>query len=227
LQESVDLDYTRGKQVAIISRWKTPIGEENDPHNCPADQMRDITTAVMSKADPDKQFSHYLTYLRLYSQLKLLPNLKPQIIHFLNVVQKLPDITSKEEAITTVSELLSHIRTFISWISELNIAERFSNYAEIQAAMDNIILDIDPLEDAESPQELRKASDVGSVISKADQLMNKFTSIILQLESELIIPSKWKCSSCNNVFEVKDRNKTPEKCEACGKIITKLLPVAE
>ncbi|MHA1942643.1 MAG: hypothetical protein ACW97P_13145, partial [Candidatus Hodarchaeales archaeon] len=76
----------------------------------------------------------------------------------------------------------------------------------------------------ESPQELKKASDVGSVSSKADQILNKGTTIILLLEKELIIPSRWKCGSCNNIFEVKDRNLIPEKCESCGKILTQLLP---
>ena len=120
---------------------------------------------------------------------------------------------------------MDHFLVIIAWITERNVIEALPNYGDIQATIDNLILDIDPLKDSESPQELRKASDIGSVTSKADQLLNKFAAIILQIESELIIPSQWKCTSCNDVFEVKDRNKTPEKCEACGKIITKLLPV--
>ncbi|MHA2155464.1 MAG: hypothetical protein ACXABU_09035 [Candidatus Hodarchaeales archaeon] len=224
-QEYVDLDYTRGKQIVILSRWKTPVGETTHPHDCPVNQIREITTAIMSKADPDKQFSHYLTLFRLYTQLKLQKDLKPLFEQLSLTIQKLPDSLSKEAAISDTYELMDHILEVIAWITERNVIEALSNYAEIQATIDNLILDIDPLRDAESPQELRKASDIGSVTSKADQLLNKFTAIILQIESELIIPSQWKCTSCNNVFEVKDRNKTPEKCEACGKIITKLLLV--
>ncbi|PWI48804.1 hypothetical protein CEE45_04410 [Candidatus Heimdallarchaeota archaeon B3_Heim] len=223
--EYVDLDYTRGKQIVILSRWKTPIGETTHPHDCPSDQIRDITTAIMSKADPDKQFSHFLTIFRLYIQLKLQPDLKPLFEQLFLTIQKLPDSVSKEAAVSDTYELMDHFLGIIAWISERNVIEALPNYGDIQAAIDNLILDIDPLKDSESPQELRKASDIGSVTSKADQLLNKFTAIILRIESELVIPSQWKCTSCNNVFEVKDRNKTPEKCEACGKIITKLLPV--
>ncbi len=224
-QEYVDLDYTRGKQIVILSRWKSPIGETSAQHNCPPDQIREITTAIMSKADPDKQFSYYLSLFRLYIQLKLQPDLKPLFEQLSTTIQKLPDSASKEIAITDTYELMDHILAVIAWITERNVIEALPNYAEIQAIIDNLVLDIDPLRDAESPQELRKASDIGSVTSKADQLLNKFTAIILQIESEIVIPSQWKCTSCNNIFKVKDRNKTPEKCESCGKIITKLLPV--
>jgi rubrerythrin len=224
-QEYVDLDYTRGKQIRILSRWKKPIGESTHPHKCPSDQIREITTAIMSKADPDKQFSYYLTLFRLYTQLKLQSDLKPLFGQLLVTIQKLPDSSTKEAAITDTYELMDHILAIIAWITERNVIEALPNYAEIQATIDNLVIDIDPLRDAESPQELRKSSDIGSVTSKADQLLNKFTSIILQIESEIIIPSQWKCTSCNNIFEVKDRNKTPEKCESCGKIITKLVPV--
>ncbi|MHA1977651.1 MAG: hypothetical protein ACW98I_12160 [Candidatus Hodarchaeales archaeon] len=224
-QEYVDLDYTRGKQIVILSRWKTPVGETNQTHDCLSDHIRDITTAIMSKADPDKQFSHYLTLFRLYTQLKLQKDLKPLLEKLSLTIQNLPDSLSKEAAISDTYELMDNILAIIAWITERNVIEAKSNYAEIQATIDNLILDIDPLSDPESPQELRKSSDMGSVTSKADQLLNKFSAVILQIESELIIPSQWKCTSCSNVFEVKDRNKTPEKCEACGKIITKLLPV--
>ena len=157
--------------------------------------------------------------------MKLQPDLKPLFNQLAFTIQKLPDSLSKETAISNIYELMDNILAIIAWITERNVIEALSNYAEIQATIDNLILDIDPLRDSESPQELRKASDIGSVTSKADQLLNKFIAIILQIESEIIIPSQWKCTSCNNVFEVRDRNKTPEKCEACGKIITQLVPV--
>ncbi len=223
--EYVDLNYTRGSPIAILSRWKTPMGSENDPHECPSDQIRDITSSVQSKADPDKQFSHYLTLIRLYTQLKLLPSLLPHFQVLLDTIQAIPDSSSKEEAITNVHTLLASITGIFSWITDRTIAEGVKDYGEIQSRIDNLLKDIEPLTDSESPQELRKASDIGSVISKADQLLNRFTQIILEIESELITPSRWKCSSCDNVFELKDRHDSPEKCEACGKIITKLLPV--
>ena len=223
--EYVDLNYTRGTPIVILSRWKTPIGEKNDSHDCPPDQIRDITSSVQSKADPDKQFSHYLAQIRLYTQLKLLPDLLPHFQVLLDIIQDIPDSSSKEVAITNIHTLLASITEIISWITDRNIAEGVTDYGEIQDRIDNLLKDIEPLTDSESPQELRKASDIGSVISKADQLLNRFTQIILEIESELIIPSRWKCSSCNNVFELKDRNESPDKCEACGKILTKLIPV--
>jgi hypothetical protein len=223
--EYVDLNYTRGSPITILSRWKTPVGSENDPHGCPSDQIRDITSSVQSKADPDKQFSHYLTLIRLYTQLKLLPDLLPHFQVLLDTIQDIPDSSSKEEAITNVHTLLASITGIFSWITDRTIFEGLKDYGEIQDRIDNLLKDIEPLTDSESPQELRKASDIGSVISKADQLLNRFSQIILEIESELITPSRWKCSSCDNVFELKDRNDSPEKCEACGKIITKLLPV--
>ena len=223
--EYVDLNYTRGSPIAILSRWKTPVGSENDPHGCPSDQIRDITSSVQSKADPDKQFSYYLTLIRLYTQLKLLPDLLPHFQVLLDTIQAIPDSSSKEEAITNVHTLLASITGIFNWITGQTIVEGLKDYGEIQARIDNLLKDIEPLTDSESPQELRKASDIGSVISKADQLLNRFTQIILEIESELITPSRWKCSSCDNVFELKDRHDSPEKCEACGKIITKLLPV--
>ena len=223
--EYVDLNYTRGTPIVILSRWKTPIGADNDSHGCPPDQIRDITGSVQSKADPDKQFSHYLAQIRLYTQLKLLPDLLPHFQVLLETIQEIPDSSTKEAAITNVHTLLASITGILLWITDRNVAEGVQGYAEIQDRIDNLQKDIEPLTDSESPQELRKASDIGSVISKADQLLNRFTQIILEIESELIIPSKWKCSSCENVFEVKDRNTSPDKCEACGKIITKLIPV--
>jgi rRNA maturation endonuclease Nob1 len=223
--EYVDLNYTRGTPIVILSRWKTPIGENNDSHGCPPDQIRDITSSVQSKADPDKQFSHYLSQVRLYTQLKLLPDLLPHFQVLLDTIQEIPDSSSKEVAITNVHTLLASITGILTWITDRTVAEGVQDYGEIQDRIDNLLKDIEPLTDSESPQELRKASDIGSVISKADQLLNRFTQIILEIESELIIPSRWKCTSCENVFELKDRNDSPEKCEACGKIITKLVPV--
>ncbi|MHA1944971.1 MAG: hypothetical protein ACW97W_02615 [Candidatus Hodarchaeales archaeon] len=223
--ESVDLNYTRGTPIVILSRWKTPIGEDSDAHGCPPDQIRDISSSVQSKADPDKQFSHYLAQIRLYTQLKLLPDLLPHFQVLLDTIQDIPDSSSKENAISNVHTLLASITGILSWITDRTVAEGVQGYGEIQDRIDNLQKDIVPLTDSESPQELRKASDIGSVISKADQLLNRFTQIILEIESELIIPSKWKCSSCENVFEVKDRIASPDKCEACGKIITQLLPV--
>jgi rRNA maturation endonuclease Nob1 len=223
--EYVDLNYTRGTPIVILSRWKTPIGKDTDSHGCPPDQIRDITSSVQSKADPDKQFSHYLAQIRLYTQLKLLPDLLPHFQVLLDTIQEIPDSSSKEVAITNVHTLLASITGILLWITDRNVAEGVQGYGEIQDRIDNLQKDIEPLSDSESPQELRKASDIGSVISKADQLLNRFTQIILEIESELIIPSKWKCSSCDNVFELKDRNASPDKCEACGKIITQLLPV--
>ena len=223
--EYVDLNYTRGTPIVILSRWKTPIGENNDSHDCPPDQIREITSSVQSKADPDKQFSHYLAQIRLYTQLKLLPDLLPHFHVLLDTIQDIPDSSSKEVSITNVHTLLASITGILTWITDRTIVEGLKNYGEIQSRIDNLLKDIEPLTDSESPQELHKASDIGSVISKADQLLNRFTQIILEIESELITPSRWKCSSCDNVFELKDRNDSPEKCEACGKIITKLLPV--
>ena len=143
----------------------------------------------------------------------------------MRTIQKIPDSSSKDIAVETSYQLFDEILVILEWISEKNIAESFEGYGEIQSLMDNLKIDIEPLRDSESPQELRKASDVGSVASKADQILNKFATIILKVEKELIIPSRWKCSTCNNVFEVKDRNKIPESCESCGKILTQLLPV--
>jgi len=207
--EYVDLNYSRGTPIVILSRWKTPIGENNDSHDCPPDQIRDITSSVQSKADPDKQFSHYLAQIRLYTQLKLLPDLLPHFHVLLDTIQDIPDSSSKEVAITNVHTLLASITGILAWITDRTIAEGVKDYGEIQDRIDNLLKDIEPLTDSESPQELRKASDIGSVISKADQLLNRFTQIILEIESELIIPSRWKCSSCDNVFELKDRTDSP------------------
>ncbi|MHA2054132.1 MAG: hypothetical protein ACW99F_11090, partial [Candidatus Hodarchaeales archaeon] len=223
-EEYVDLNYSRGKQIAILSRWKTKVGEEIDSHGCPLESIRDISSAVLSKADPDKQFSYYITLFRLYSQLKLKSQLNELFKRVMTTIQRIPDSSSKDAAVETSYHLFDQLLEILVWVSKENIAESFDNYGEIQSLMDNLKLDIELLKDAESPQELKKASDVGSVSSKADQILNKGTTIILLLEKELIIPSRWKCGSCNNIFEVKDRNLIPEKCESCGKILTQLLP---
>ena len=62
--EYVDLNYSRGKQITVLSRWKIRAGEKVDTHGCPPDAIRNISSAVHSKADPDKEFSYYITLSR-------------------------------------------------------------------------------------------------------------------------------------------------------------------
>ena len=224
-REIVNPQYTRGKQIVVRSRWKTPIDQEMDPRGCPSDKVREISGAVGIKSDPDKQFSHYITLFRMYSQLNLQGDLKTYISELGELTQSLPDVVTKEQANSQAISILDKITFLLEWIDSRKFIESHSNAEEIIKQVTNLKLDMKALTDHESPQELRKASEVGQIASKVDQILNRFTAIFLQLESELLVPSKWKCSSCENEFEVKNRHAIPVKCEACGKIITKLLPV--
>ncbi len=224
-REIVNPQYTRGKQIVVRSRWKTPVDQERDLKECPPDKVREITGAVGIKSDPDKQFSHYITLFRMYSQLNLQGDLKTYISELGELTQSLPDVVTKEQANSQAISILDKITFLLEWVESRKFIESHSNAEEIIKQVTNLKLDIKALTDPESTQELRKASEVGQVASKIDQILNRFTAIFLQLESELLVPSKWKCSSCENEFVVKNRHSIPEKCEACGKIITKLLPV--
>jgi len=222
VNEPVDHAYTRGKQIAIRSRWKTPIGKANDLHGCDKIHIRDITSSVEIKADPDKQFSHYLTLLRLYTQLPLQGDLKTYLYDLNNDIQKMADINSKEMGIIQTLAILEHLRFLIDWIKSRDFLDNHPARDDIIKQFENLLKDVDQMVNPESPQDLHKSSDVGQISSKTDQILNRFTSILAFLESELLLSTKWKCSECNTVFDVRDRFNIPERCGSCGKIIARL-----
>jgi hypothetical protein len=224
-REHVDLTYTRGKQIVVKSRWKVPARETLSIDICPPNEARDITSAVLVKTDPDKQFSHYITLLRMYTQLNLQGDLKTYLQDLSNEIQQLPDIPSREAAVQQADAILDKVEFLLDWLGDRDIIESVADSEEIQIQINNLTQDLKLLRDPESPQELNKTSEVGQISSKIDQILNRFTSVFLRLESEILAPSRWKCSECENVFEVKDRFSIPELCGVCGKIITKLEPV--
>ena len=224
-REYVDLNYTRGKQIVVRSRWKMPVGTPLDTKNCEPENIREITSAVLVKTDPDKQFSHYLTLLRIYAQLNLQGDLKTYLGELSNEIQKLPDIVTKEGAIHQATVILDKIDFLLEWLDTRDIIKSVPASENLQIRVRNLAQDLKLLQDPDSPQEINKASEVGQISSKVDQLLNRFIAIFIQLESELLSPSRWKCSECENVFEIKDRYNVPERCGSCGKIITKLIPV--
>ncbi|UCE14859.1 MAG: hypothetical protein JSV04_06670 [Candidatus Heimdallarchaeota archaeon] len=222
-QEQVDINYTRGTQVVVRSRWKLLSGESADSQKC--EKIREITSAVLTKADPDKQFSHYLTLFRLYSQLNLQGDLKTYIAELSEEIQEIIDLPFKEATTVQAITIIDKIQFLLEWLETREVIEAVTDSKETQIQMNNLKQDFKLLTDPESPQELRKASEVGHITSKIDQLLNRFTAILQKLEPELLMPTIWKCSECENTFEVKDRHNIPERCGACGKIITKLVPV--
>ncbi|MFX0207228.1 MAG: hypothetical protein ACFFDT_14665, partial [Candidatus Hodarchaeota archaeon] len=224
-RELVDLNYTRGKQIVVKSRWKALAGEKLSSEICPPNDVRDITSAVLVKTDPDKQFSHYITLLRMYTQLNLQGDLRTHLQDLSDEIQKLPDILSREAAIHQAIVIMDKVEFLLDWLGSRDIIHAVPDSKEVQIQINNLIQDLKLLRDPESPQELKKTSEVGQISSKIDQILNRFTSMFLRLESELLAPSHWKCSECENIFEVKDRFNIPELCGACGKIITKLEPV--
>jgi rubrerythrin len=224
-RELVDISYSRGKQIIVRSRWKSPVDNPVDSKDCEPGDIREITSAVHVKIDPDKQFSHYLTLFRMYTHLNLQGDLKTYLAELSNEIQKLPDMTSKDQANSQVLLILDKITFLLKWIESREIINLFPSSKELQIQIKNLHQDIKLLKDPESPQELRKASEIGQIVNKTDQILNRFTSIFLKIESELILPSKWKCSMCDGLFEVKDRHSIPEQCPKCGKIITKLTPI--
>ena len=223
--EPVDLNYTRGKQIVVKSRWKTPAGEKLDNNICSPKDARDITNAVLVKTDPDKQFSHYITLLRMYTHLNLQGDLITHLQDLSDEIQRLPDILSREVAVHQASVVLDKVKFLLDWLESRDIIQAVPDSTEVQIQINNLTQDLKLLNDPESPQELKKTSEVGQISSKVDQILNRFMSMFLRLESELLAPSRWKCSECENIFEVKDRFNIPELCGACGKIITKLEPV--
>ncbi|MHA2074503.1 MAG: hypothetical protein ACW97X_07780 [Candidatus Hodarchaeales archaeon] len=226
-RESIDINYSRGKQIIVRSRWKSPIDGPMDPKGCEMDNIREITGSVHVKADPDKQFSHYLTLFRMYTHLNLQGDLKTYLADLSDEIQKLPDLTMKDQANTQAYKIMDKLIFLLKWIESRKIIEVFPSSKDLQIQIENLRQDIKLLQDPESPQELRKASEIGQIASKTDQVLNRFTSILIQIESELLLPSKWKCSMCDGSFEVKDRQNIPEQCPECGKIITKLTPMED
>ncbi|MFX0211348.1 MAG: hypothetical protein ACFFDT_35535 [Candidatus Hodarchaeota archaeon] len=224
-QEFVDLNYTRGTQIVIHSRWKVSAGEPQDSKKCEAENVREITSAVLVKADPDKEFSHYLTLFRLYGQLNLQGDLRTYLGELSVEIQRLIDLTSKEATVSQVIIIIEKILFLLEWLEARGVIEAIPNSKEVKIQIENLKQDLQLLTSPDSPQELKKASEVGYVTGKMDQLLNRFSTILTRSEQELIIPSNWKCSECENIFEVKDRHNIPERCGSCGKIITQLVPV--
>ncbi len=222
VKEPVDHSYTRGNQIAIRSRWKTPIDKENDLHGCDKTQIREITSSVEIKADPDKQFSHYLTLLRLYTQLPLQGDLKTYLFDLNNDIQKIADIDSKEMGIIQTLAILEQLRFLINWIKSRDFLDNHPTREDIIKQFENLLKDMDQMINPESPQDLHKSSDIGQISGKTEQILNRFTSILILLESELLLPTKWKCGECNTIFEVRDRFSIPDRCASCGKIIARL-----
>jgi hypothetical protein len=226
-RESVDINYTRGSQIVVRSRWKTSLGEKRDVKDCEPENVREITAAVHVKADPDKQFSHYLTLFRMYSQLNLQGDLKTYICELSDEIQKLPDISTKEGANSQAIAVLDKISFLLEWFESRGVIKENIKSQEIEIQKNNLVQDIKLLMDPESAQELKKASEIGQIAGKTDQILNKFVSILSQLEKNLLHPSRWKCSECNSEFVVMERHQFPEKCTTCGKMITKLIPVSD
>ena len=226
-RELVEISYSRGKQIIVRSRWKSPVDSPIDSKACDPDHIREITSAVHAKVDPDKQFSHYLTLFRMYTHLNLQGDLKTYLADLSNEIQKITDMTSKDQANYQAVQIMDKITFLLKWIESRDIFNSFPSSKELQIQGKNLHQDIKLLQDPESPQELRKASEIGQIVNKTDQILNRFTSILLQIESELLLPSKWKCSMCDGSFEVKDRHSIPEQCPECGKIITKLTPIVD
>ncbi len=224
-RELVDISYSRGKQIIVRSRWKSPVDSPADSNDCESGDIREITNAIHVKIDPDKQFSHYLTLFRMYTHLNLQGDLKTYLADLSKEIQKLPDMTSKDQANSQALLTMDKITFILKWIESREIITSYPSSKELQIQIKNLHQDIKLLQDPESPQELRKASEIGQVVNKTDRILNRFTSILLQIESELLLPSKWKCSMCDGSFEVKDRHSIPEQCPECGKIITKLTPI--
>jgi rubrerythrin len=222
VQELVNLNYSRGTQIIVKSRWKARIGESFNPFNCKKEKIREITSAVLVKEDPDKQFSHYLALFRMYMQMKLKEDLETNFRDLYEEIQKFPDIISIEEANRQAVVLMEKISLLINWFETEGLPERDDNSKELQIQLNNLSQDLKLLKDPESPQELRKASEVGHITGKIDQILHRFVTIIIKLEPELLMTTRWQCSECNDTFEVKDRHKFPERCASCGKIITKL-----
>ncbi len=221
-KEIVDLNYSRGKQIVVKSRVKMPVGKDVSYEGCGKSNLREITSSVIVKADPDKQFSHYLTLFRMYTQLKLDKDLKSYIFELSREVQKIPDQTSTENALNQALKVLQKVKSILNWINSNDLTIKSEDSLELKVQIENLLQDIMLLEDPESPQELKKASELGYITNKVDQILNRVTTILLKIEKEIILPSSWKCSECGNIFELKDRNKFPERCIMCGKVITKL-----
>ncbi|UCG90334.1 MAG: hypothetical protein JSU57_00985 [Candidatus Heimdallarchaeota archaeon] len=224
-REYVELNYTRGRQIVVRSRWKILSGEPLDTKKCEPENVREITSAVLVKADPDKQFSHYLTLFRLYRELNLQGDLKSYLGELSEEIQKLIDLTTKKETISQAIIIIEKILFLLEWLEERGVIEAIPNSKEVKIQIENLKQDQQLLINPDSPQELKKASEVGHITGKMDQLLNRFTAILTRLEQELLIPSNWKCSECENVFEVKDRHNIPERCGSCDRVITKLVPV--
>ncbi len=221
-REPVDLNYFRGKQIVVRSRWKTPIGETLDQKNCEPENLREITSAVLVKTDPDKQFSHYLASFRMYSQLKLQGDLKSYLEELSDEIQKFPDTSTKANANSQAIIILDKISFLLEWLESREVTKSVSDSEGIQIQVENLKEDLKLLQDPDSPQELRKASEVGQIASRIDQILNRFMKIFVQLESEFLSASRWKCSECDSVFELKDRRNIPDRCGSCGKIVTNL-----
>ncbi len=224
-REYVDLNYTRGTQIVVHSRWKVPTGEPLDTQKCEPENVREITSAVLVKADPDKQFSHYLTLFRLYGQLNLQGDLGTYLGELSEEIQKLIDLNSKEATVSQATIIIEKILFLLEWLDARGVVEVIPDSREVKIQVGNLKQDLQHLTNPDSPQELKKTNEVGYVTGKMDQILNRFTTVLTRLEQELLIPSNWKCGECENTFEVKDRHNIPERCGSCGKIITKLVPV--
>ncbi|MFW9779321.1 MAG: hypothetical protein ACFFE8_10755 [Candidatus Heimdallarchaeota archaeon] len=185
--EPVDSEYTRGAPISVKSRWKTLIGETAKTGACKDGDVREITPFVLIKENPDQQFAHYLTLFRLYLQLGLPNDLKSELETLLITIQQLPDITSKDHTSTLAIKIMTILTNVLNWLQSENIMKSIPDNQTIGMQVRNLLQDIDILQDPDSPQELPKASEIGQITGKVDQILNRFTQILGQLESMLLL----------------------------------------
>lgn len=182
MKELVDENFSRGSTIIIKSRWKIADGD-SEPKNhslCKSKNIREISSAILTKEDPDKQFSYPLMALKKILQKELtIKNkepLKNTLSQIYNALQSVPDIVKQSEARKITKKFLDLMKPLLDELR--SIANSNVPDSEIIDNIDNLFLDLKELQTEESPQHYLKMNETNQFISKIDQLITRILPIL-------------------------------------------------
>ncbi|MHA2294649.1 MAG: hypothetical protein ACXAEU_19730 [Candidatus Hodarchaeales archaeon] len=176
LKEKVDPTFSRGSPIIITSRWKITGNKKPKSHSCGSSNIRDITAAVRTMEDPDKQFAYYLAILRKNLQLKMSGKLQEFIEPIQVILQSAPDLLKYKEALTTLEETMKMLMFFCQWLKSCDDCGNIDT--NVLSDAEHLLVNLNELQEEESPQHYKKMNETNQVTAKIDQLIGLFIPIV-------------------------------------------------
>ncbi|MFW9995251.1 MAG: hypothetical protein ACFFD4_24660 [Candidatus Odinarchaeota archaeon] len=185
-KEAVNPSFTRGSPVIITSRWKVVgTGKAPSSHDCGSANIRDITASVLTKEDPDKQFAYNLTFLRSYLQSDIAKNLLHLLKPVNDTLQRVPDITTRNEGIVSLEKMMEQLRACFAWLKKSGSFDRLEK--SVRTDIEHLLEDLAELNNKDSPQHYMKMNETNQLTAKIEQLMTLFTAILEKTKKHFMI----------------------------------------